>query len=225
MLSKILYRIVRIPILGNRILCPFLIKREGGEKTSVLARKMAMSNNVTVGLYTYGGCFCNDFNVGGSVTIGRYCSIAKHVHYFGANHPMEKAIMSPYFYNKSFGYAVKDVQRSSLVVGNDVWIGEGVIITNSCKSIGDGVVIGAGSIVTKDIPPYAVVAGNPARIINYRFSEEIIQELMASHWWYLSPSELMEYYEMMNQPQLFAKKIVEFLREGENDRDENRKDL
>lgn len=69
-------------------------------------------------------------------------------------------------------------------IGNDVWIGDNVIIKNGVK-IGDGAVVGLGAVVTKDVPPYAVVAGVPAKIIKYRFSDEIISELLELEWWNL----------------------------------------
>ena len=70
----------------------------------------------------------------------------------------------------------------NLVIGNDVWIGSRAILLGAIK-IGDGAVVGAGSVVTKDVPPYAIVVGNPARIIGYRFNEQTIKELMRLSWW------------------------------------------
>lgn len=68
------------------------------------------------------------------------------------------------------------------MVGNDVWIGRGAFIKNGL-TLGDGCVIGARSVVTKDVPPYAIVAGNPARIIRYRFDEQTISKLLEIKWW------------------------------------------
>ena len=99
---------------------------------------------VEVGAYSYGGCMSPGFNIGGEVVVGRYCSIANDVHYFGANHPLEYISTSAYFYNKKFGLNVKDVPRSKLIIGNDVWIGYGTLITMNCKTIGNGAVIGGG---------------------------------------------------------------------------------
>ncbi|MBR3614186.1 MAG: CatB-related O-acetyltransferase [Clostridia bacterium] len=163
--------------------------------------------NVDVGLYSYGGCFDQSFNLGGKVTIGRYCSFAANIRYFGANHPMNYVSMSPYFYNKKFSPNVKDIERKHLIIGNDCWIGYGVIITNKCTKIGNGAVIAAGSIVTKDVPPYAVVAGNPARIIKYRFDEEIINEIENSKWWEHTPDECLRYYNLIDKPLEFCRGI------------------
>ena len=147
------------------------------------------------------------FNNGGEVIIGRYCSIANDVHYFGANHPITRVSTSAYFYNKRMGLDVEDVPRSKLVIGNDVWIGYGVLITMNCKMIGNGAIVGAGAVVTHDVPPYAVVAGNPARIIKYRFSVENIEKLEKSKWWTLSPEQIMKGYYCFDDVDAFCAEI------------------
>ena len=153
------------------------------------------------------------FNTGGKIHIGRYCSIANDVHYFGANHPIECVSTSAYFYNKKFGLDVKDVTRSSLIIANDVWIGYGALITMGCKSIGNGAVIGAGSIVTHDVPPYAIVAGNPAHIIGYRFTVEERKLLEETKWWELSPEEIMKGYEYFGDVLSFCSAIKDLKHE------------
>ncbi len=78
-------------------------------------------------------------------------------------------------------------------IGNDVWIGTNAIVINSKKDhikIGDGAIIAAGAVVTKDIPPYAIAAGIPAKIIRYRFNNEVISKLLKSKWWDIPISEL-----------------------------------
>lgn len=164
---------------------------------------------VEVGCYTYGGCFDRNFNQGGEVVIGRYCSIANNVHYFGANHPLSAVSSSAYFYNKSLsGENVKDVPRNKLTIGNDVWIGYGTIITCSCKTIETGAVIGAGTIVTHDVPANAIVAGNPARIIRYRHADETFTKLYKTKWWNRDLKYLMRFYESMDDPETFCEKML-----------------
>lgn len=138
---------------------------------------------VTMGRYSYMGknnSVCN-------ASIGSFCSIASYCAIGGGAHPLDMVSTSPVFYKgknifgKNFANISKEINQTVLI-GNDVWIGENVFI-NDGISIGDGVVIGAHSVVTHDIPAYAVVAGVPARVIRYRFSEEEIEKLLAMKWW------------------------------------------
>lgn len=119
------------------------------------------------------------------MTVGKFSSLARGVCLYSRNHPYWMASTSPLFYNKEFNNTLgKDsVSFGKLTIGNDVWIGQYAVILPSCKNIGNGAVIGAGAIVTKDVPPYAIVAGNPARIIKYRFDEETIAKLEELKWW------------------------------------------
>lgn len=196
---------------GGEKLRKFIIKKEGGEKTSKALRCYTKEKyNVAIDLYTYGSCFAPTFNTGGTVEIARYCSFGSDIHYFGSNHPVNHAVMSAYFYNKNFsGLDVKDVERKKLYVGNDVWIGHGVTIVSSCEKIGNGAVIGAGSVVSKNVPPYAIVAGVPARIIKYRFDQETISALENSCWWEMTPEELMKFYSLIEEPIKWAKAIID----------------
>lgn len=200
---------LKCPYFGNHIVLPAVVKLEGGDKESLHLRSIYKEKYKTaVGLFSYGGCFSPTFNVGGEVTIGRYCSFAENIHYFGANHPIDAAVMSPYFYNRTFGFNVKDVERKSLVIGHDVWCGYGVLITNGCSKIGNGAVIGSGAVVTKDIPPYAIAVGNPARVIRFRFPQNEIDCLEESRWWEETPAELMKHYALIKQPMDFANSVI-----------------
>ena len=106
-------------------------------------------------------------------TVGRYCSIATTVRVMNRNHPMNYKSMHAFFFNPKLKYCKDDnVEYIPLQIGNDVWIGHNAILMPHVKNIGDGAVIGAGTVVNKDIPPYAVVVGNPSRIVRYRFSKE-----------------------------------------------------
>lgn len=127
--------------------------------------------------------------------IGRYCSIAERV-IIGvdpAGHPLNWLSTHPFQYSKKYlsieSPLTYEGEWSDVVIGNDVWIGQEVIIMKGVK-IGNGAVIGARSIVTQDIPDYAIAVGIPAKIIKYRFSEEIIKELKHYPWWQLPESSL-----------------------------------
>ena len=197
------------PIIGKALRL-WTINKEGGDKVSgTLRRYTAEKCHVSVGLYSYGGCFDPGFNVGGNVTIGNYCSFGQDIRYFGANHPINYATMSPYFYNEKWGgFKVTDVKRESLAIGNDVWCGYGTIITSKCHSIGNGAVIGAGSVVTRDVPAYSIVMGVPAKIVRSRFDEKTISKLEESRWWELTPDQLMKYYSYISDPIVWAEMII-----------------
>lgn len=129
--------------------------------------------------------------------MGQYCSIGPEVRTVAGNHPTRtKVAMHPAFYTKrkfvGMGFARKqtfeeyaytdDSKKWFVEIGNDVWIGARATIVNGCR-IGDGAVVAAGAVVTKDVPPYTVVGGVPAREIRKRFTEEQIDFLLKFRWW------------------------------------------
>ena len=123
--------------------------------------------------------------------IGNFVSMGSMVTIGNGEHPLKFLSTSPFFYFDGLGFKDKSMpthneysKLAPVTIGNDVWIGDGVKIKNGI-TIGDGAVIGASAVVTKDVPPYAIVAGVPAKIIKYRFDEDIIQELLELKWWNL----------------------------------------
>ncbi len=124
----------------------------------------------------------------GDVTIGKYCQLGIGVAVHTTNHPMN--YMSTYINNNLFKGELKTLKETSKVsIGNDVWIGHNVIIVGNV-TIGNGAILAAGCVVTKDVPPYTIVGGVPAKIIRKRFPDHIIQEIEALQWWNLSDAEL-----------------------------------
>ncbi|MGI9014862.1 MAG: CatB-related O-acetyltransferase, partial [Phycisphaerales bacterium] len=134
------------------------------------------------------------------VTVGRYVSIATNVRAFLRNHPMDRPTTHPFFFNADLGYVKHDtIETGTLDIGHDAWIGAGVIITPGCTRIGIGAVVGAGSVVTRDVPDFAIVAGNPAKQLRYRFSEEAQQVVLALRWWERSILDLQNHISEMNE--------------------------
>lgn len=168
-------------------------RREGGQGTSTTLRRIfADYHGVEIGLHSDGGCF-EPWAFDPGTTIGRYSSIAETATGWGANHPMNSKSSNALFYNPVMGLAdVEPIERTKLTIGNDVWLGHNSIILSSVSSVGDGAVVGAGSVVNKDVPPYAVVVGHPARVVRYRFSDERIAELLEEQWWQYPLNELVK---------------------------------
>lgn len=164
---------------------------EGGQMLSPTLRRIFREHHgIDVGLYSYGGCF-DLGRITGHTNIGRYCSFAEGVCILNRNHPLKFKSTHPYFFNTALGYVNKQtIPFRELVIGNDVWVGRNAIILPSVCRIGDGAVIGAGTVVTTDVPDYAVVVGNPGRVVKYRFTEATIKVLRDSRWWEKDIEEL-----------------------------------
>lgn len=118
-------------------------------------------------------------------SIGKYCSISWNVSIGGAEHDFHRITSHSMLYAPSLGFVEKPLYNrfeKPCIVGNDVWIGAGAHILRDV-SIGDGAVIAAGAVVTKDVAPYTIVAGIPAKEIGQRCSDRIIEQLLAVKWW------------------------------------------
>lgn len=141
---------------------------------------------VTVGRYSYGDVLLPGLLPRGTV-VGAYCSVGSGLIVRRRDHPMDRPVLHPFLYNAGLGYLEKDTiglnQDNPLRIGHDAWIGDRVTILSGCRSIGNGAVIAAGAVVTRDVPAYALVAGVPARLVRMRFDEARIADIEASRWW------------------------------------------
>ncbi|MCD7973947.1 MAG: CatB-related O-acetyltransferase [Candidatus Azobacteroides sp.] len=176
-----------------------ILKYDGGIMYSNTIRTIYKKyHGIDIGYGTYGGCFSLS-NIRPNIKIGRYCSIASRIDLLRANHPATDFTTHPIAHRTLFNYKLKSdrFHWSELIIGNDVWIGQNVVILPSCRFIGNGAIIGAGSIVTKDVAPYTIVAGNPAKKIKMRFSPETIQKLEESRWWELDKDDLIKKQELL----------------------------
>lgn len=175
-------------------------------------------DNTIVGDFSYTGKDCMFQNV----KIGKFANIAAAVRIGATDHPMTRATLHHFTYRKRmYGFSDKDDEtffedraRRVTTIGHDTWIGHGALIKPGL-TIGHGSVIGQGSVVTKNIPDYAIVAGNPAKIVRYRFEEEIIQKLLSIKWWDWSYETIKARSEDFSLPiELFLNKYTHHGREN-----------
>lgn len=161
-------------------------------------------NAANIGKYSYIGNDCFMVNV----NIGAFCSVADRVCIGGAGHPIERVSSSPVFHDsgnvlgvnfQTFPYE----HTPKTTIENDVWIGIGAII-KAGVSIHNGAVIGAGSVVTHDVPAYEIWAGNPARKIRDRFDKDIAAKIEASEWWNKSDAEIKELSKRFDDVEAFV---------------------
>jgi acetyltransferase-like isoleucine patch superfamily enzyme len=146
---------------------------------------------IDVGLYSY-GCFDPQRIARGTV-IGRYCSFSDTCRVLNGNHGLDFLSLHPYLYNTGLGIVDSEtIIRTNCVIGDDVWIGHAATILPSVNAIGRGAAIGAGAVVTKNVPPYAIVGGNPARIIRFRFTANAISQIERTQWWKMTAKEIKQ---------------------------------
>jgi virginiamycin A acetyltransferase len=187
--NPIFYLINRIKVIGNKnevsITAKGIKHLELGHDIKIpefcfFAGQVKIGDFTTLGIHNF---------FSGNIEIGKYCQIGGYVAIHSTNHP----ITYPTIYinrNLLEGKMQQFKTSKKVTIGNDVWIGHGASILQGVQ-VGDGSIIAAGSVVTKNIESYTIVAGNPARPIKKRFSENIITELLELKWWN-QPKEFIE---------------------------------
>lgn len=164
--------------------------------------------NYEIGPGTYGAPKVFDFDGKTSLHIGRYCSIAPEVRIFlGGEHHVDWVTTYPFsaIEREARQYPGHPHTKGPVTIENDVWIGYGAIILSGVK-IGNGAVIGAGSVVSKNVPAYTIFAGNPARMVRKRFSDEVIERLEKIAWWEWPEERIRQAW-----PELLSNNIEEFI--------------
>lgn len=160
-------------------------------------QRYSMIYHSQIGDYTYTG---RNFTCW-YANIGKFCSISWNVSIGGANHDYSKISQHAFLYARQFGLLdgepLYDRFSSKCTIGNDVWIGCNAVICRDV-TIGDGAVIAAGAIVTKDVEPYTIVAGVPAKVIKRRCSQDLAKRLIATKWWNLDPCVIKENLSVFN---------------------------
>lgn len=197
----------RTATLGN-------VDFEGLNKVGARARVF----NSSIG---YGSYIANDSTLTG-VSLGRYCSLGPNISMPTGLHPTSGfASTSPLFFSLSGQLGQTYVSHQKFaenrfadggylrVIGNDVWIGGNVVVLEGVR-IGDGAIIGAGSVVVKDLPPYSISVGVPARAVRYRFDRETVDRLLTTKWWERDPEWIKSHAEAFEDVSL----LLELLEGG-----------
>jgi virginiamycin A acetyltransferase len=146
------------------------------EKPVYFYGRVAASNGVTIGKYTY----VNSGFLGHGISIGRYCSLSYNVSIGPQEHPTR--FLSTYTALYAEKEYLQKTRTGKTVIGNDVWVGMNAVVLRNV-TVGDGAIIGAGAVVTRDVPPYAIALGVPARVVKYRFDKETREALLQLKWW------------------------------------------
>lgn len=153
------------------------------------------------GYGSYGTPQVDHGNKDAQLKIGSFCSIAGGVTILlGGNHNTQSVTTFP-FYEKLPNVPAHRETKGDVIIGHDVWLATDVLVLSGV-TIGYGAVVAARSVVTKDVPPYAIVGGNPAKVIRYRFPEEVCQALLENPWWELPHDEIIKIAPLLSSERI-----------------------
>lgn len=202
-LFRIIYHLLRfqnyIPVVSNVSIHPnakvFGCRLDGniviGEGSKI--SRTEIYGYVEIGRYTsVNGPNVDLYASKGKITIGNFCSIARNVTMQLTNHNFSHLTTYPIFKNFFNEYQdFEEVSKGDIIIGHDVWIGTHVVVLPGVK-INHGAVVAANSVVTCEVPPYAIIGGSPAKVLKYRFDEKKIESLLKLNWWDWDRQKLLE---------------------------------
>ncbi|MDR0721833.1 MAG: CatB-related O-acetyltransferase [Treponema sp.] len=189
-------------------------------RTVTYVKPTITRKNILVGDFTYFSDVDFESHVthhydfyGDKLIIGKFCQIGKGVEFImnGANHQMNAVSTFPFYIFEKWNKSVPPLDvlplKGDTIIGNDVWIGQKVTILPGVQ-VGDGAIIGAHSVVGSPVEPYAIVAGNPAKLIRKRFDDELIGLLLQLRWWDLPVTEINTLIPLLSDPHVEAVKKI-----------------
>jgi chloramphenicol O-acetyltransferase type B len=154
--------------------------------------------------YAFGMPVVRDWNQGTKLVIGKFCSVSPNVQILlGGNHRSDWVTTYPFpnFFAEAIHLGSAGFSKGDVVIGNDVWIGLGAIILSGV-TIGDGAILAAHAVVTRDVAPYSIVAGNPSRQIKKRFPDKQIARLLEIRWWDWPFEKIRENFDLICSPEI-----------------------
>lgn len=174
-------------------------------QTKLMLQQQIQKHGWSVGDYSYGEPTVLEPS-SAKLTVGRFTSIGQSVVVVLGNHRTDTVTTYPFkslrrFWHTAASTPDDHTSKGDVVIGNDVWIGQGVTILSGVR-VGDGAVLAAQSVVTKDVPAYAIVAGNPARVVRHRFDEATVAKLLAIRWWDWPVDKIDQAIPLLTSPDL-----------------------
>ncbi|MDE3061108.1 MAG: CatB-related O-acetyltransferase [Pseudomonadota bacterium] len=172
-------------------------------------KRLVRDRGFEIGEFSYGAPRVRFAHSGSRLSIGKYCSFADQVEVFlGGNHRTDWITTYPFaalpnLWQDALKVPDVDVSRGDVTIGHDVWFGAGATVLSGV-TIGSGAVIAARAVVTRDIPPYAVAAGVPARVVRLRFSEMVVAQLLEAAWWNLPRDQVRDLVPLLQSNDIEA---------------------
>lgn len=184
-----------------RFWCALAARLESGEMRSATLRDFLSEDwYVHLGAHSYGPCAKPGYWPP-SVSVGRFVSVGPNVAVYTQNHPLDRISTHPYFYDARCGMVDEEELDAGLLrIEHDVWLGRNAVILPGCKRIGIGAVVGAGAVVTRDVPDFAIIGGIPGKVLRYRYEEQVREKVLASRWWEKTPEVLAQNMTKMVGP-------------------------